>query len=68
MIEQTSATRDERLLDAPLTLARRTGVFALAGAGCAALFWLLLSYPALLFVAPLAYLGGARIVRRRRGH
>lgn len=67
MIEQTSVARDERLLDAPLTLVRRTAAFALAGAGCAALFWLLLSYPALLFVAPLAYLGGASIVRRWRG-
>ncbi len=67
MIEQTSVVRDERLLDAPLTLARRTAAFVLAGAGCAALFWLLLSYPALLFVAPLAYLGSASIVRRWRG-
>ncbi len=66
MIEQPPMARDERALDAPLTLAGRVAGFALASAACAGLFWLLLSYPALIFAAPLIYMGVARVVRRDR--
>jgi len=67
MIERPSLTRDERLLDAPLTLTRWVAGFVLASAACAGLFWLLLSYPAFIFVAPLVYVGVASVARRTRG-
>jgi len=67
MTDQPPMMRDERAFDAPLTLAGRVAGFALASAACAGLFWLLLSYPALIFAAPLVYMGVARVVRRDKG-